>query len=84
MDTKRTFQIQNKRIKKIKIGMLRVLKIYFKIYSRFESDKNEIPLQSWLSDTLVTISVRALNKRSQVFLSDVSSKIVQRGSLSIS
>ena len=49
MDTKRTFQVQNKRIKKI--GMLRVLKIYFKIYNHFESDKNEIPLRSWLTDT---------------------------------
>ena len=31
--------------------MLRVLKIYFKIYNHFDSDKNEIPLRSWLSDT---------------------------------
>ena len=48
MDTKRTFQIQNIRIKKGKIGMLWVLKIYFKIYNHFKSGKNEIPLRSWL------------------------------------
>ena len=35
MDTKRTFQTQNK--KKIKTGMLPVLKVYLKIYNHFEN-----------------------------------------------
>ena len=33
VDTKRTFQMQDK---KIKMGMLLVLKIYFKTYNHFE------------------------------------------------